>query len=139
MTVSDKFDSARAEGLARDALAWMAQRGVPPSPHNFEVVVAYLGGDSPALKLTVEGLIAQDCKFDPATMSSLHAQYFRFPKESEELTELSGKISSELGSLVKLLHTAGRDQSAYGTALSKASGELDRPDLSEDRIKTLID
>jgi diguanylate cyclase len=138
MTVSDKFDSARAEKLARDALAWMAQRGVPPSPHNFEVVVAYLGGDNPALKLTVEGLIARDCRFDPAMMSSLHAQYFRFPKESEELSELSGKISSELGSLVKLLHTAGRDQSAYGTALSKASGELDRPDLSEERIKTLI-
>jgi diguanylate cyclase len=139
LTVSDKADSERAEVLARDALAWMAQRGVRPTPQNFELVLAYLGDERSELKKTFDGLIARDCKFDPNIMSSLYSQFFRFPKESEALTELSAKISSELNSLLKLLHTAGRDQSAYGSTLSKASGELDKPDLSEDKIKVLID
>jgi len=137
--VSDRNDSGRAEALAHDALAWMAQRRVPPTAQNFELILAYVSGENTDLKSTIEGLASRDCRFDPSVMASLHDQYFRIRRESEELTELSGKISSELGSLVKMLNTAGRDQSAYGSALSKASGELHRPDLSEDRIKSLID
>ena len=72
-------------------------------------------------------LASRDCRFDPSVMASLHDQYFRIQRESNELTELSSKISSELGSLVKMLDTAGKDQSAYGTALSKASGDLIAP------------
>jgi len=137
--VSERNDSGRAEALAHDALAWMAQRRVPPTAQNYEVILGYVGGENAELKATIDGLSARDCRFDPSVMASLHDQYFRIRRESEELTELSGKISSELGSLVKLLNTAGRDQSAYGSALSKASGELVRPDLSESRIKNLID
>ncbi len=137
--VSERNDSGRIEALAGDALAWMAQRRIPPTAQNYEVILAYVGGENTELKTTIDGLASRECRFDPSVMASLHAQYFRIRRESEELTELSGKISSELGSLVKLLNTAGRDQSAYGTALSKASGELVRPDLSESRIKNLID
>jgi diguanylate cyclase len=137
--VSDRNDSGRAEALARDALAWMGERRVPPTAKNFEVILAYVGGENAGLKTTIDGLTARECRFDPSVMASLHDQYFRIQRESDALTELSAKISSELGSLMKLLHTAGRDQSAYGSALSKASGELDRPDVSETRIKTLID
>jgi diguanylate cyclase len=125
--------------LARDALAWMDERRVPPTAKNFEVILAYLGAENADLKSTIDGLASRGCKFDPSVMASLHDQHFRIRRESDELTELSAKISGELGSLMKLLQTAGRDQSAYGTALSKASGELDRPNLSEARIKTLIE
>ena len=137
--MSERNDSGRAEALAHDALAWMAQRHVPPTAQNFEVILAYVGGENTELKNTIDGLASRECRFDPSVMASLHDQYFRIRRESDALTELSGKISFELGSLVKLLNTAGRDHSAYGTALSKASGELDRPDLSETRIKNLID
>jgi len=137
--VSETNDSGRDEALARDALAWMAQRHVLPTPQNFEVILAYAGGQNTDLKITIDGLISRDCKFEPSIMASLHDRHFRLRKESDALTELSAKISSELGSLVKLLNTAGRDQSAYGSALSKASGELDHPNLSENKIKSLID
>jgi diguanylate cyclase len=138
LTVSEKADSGRAESLARDALSWMAQRGVQPSPQNFELIVAYLSGENSDLKKTVDGVIARQLKFDAGVMASLYAQFFRFPKENEALTELSARISSELNGLLRMLQAAGRDHSAYGSTLSKASGELDKPDLSEERIKTLI-
>ena len=137
--MSDKVDSGRAAAFAHDALAWMEQRRVPPTPQNFEVILAYLSGVKADLKITIDGLLSRDCKFDPNIMASLHEQYFRIRKESDALTELSVKISSELGTLLKLLQTAGRDQSAYGSTLTKASGELDRSDLSGERIKALID
>ena len=130
--------SGRTQAFARDALAWMEQRGIPPTPQNFEVTLAYVSGEYSDLKLTMDGLISRGCKFDPSVMVSLHDQYFRIRQQSDALTDLSAKISAELNTLVTLLHTAGRDQSAYGSTLSKASGELDRPDVSSDRIKALI-
>jgi diguanylate cyclase len=139
LTVPNGNDIGRAEALAGEALAWMAQKRVPPTAKNFEVILAYVGGENTELKATIDGLTSRECRFDPSVMASLHDQYFRIRRESDQLTELGSKISTELGSLVKVLATAGRDQSAYGTALSKASGELDRPDISEARIKGLID
>jgi diguanylate cyclase len=139
LTVSNGNDLGRAESLAGEALAWMAQRHVPPTPKNFELVLSYVSGDNADLKKTIDGLASRDCRFDPSVMASLHDQFFRIRRENDELTELSAKISTELGSLMKVLHSAGKDQSAYGTALSKASGELDRPDMSESRIRSLID
>ena len=139
--VGDRFvgeQHAVTEHVAGDVVDVLGER-VPPTPQNFELILTYLSGENTDLKDTIDGLAARDCKFDPSVMASLHNQYFRIRKESDGLTELSAKISSELGSLVRLLHTAGRDQSAYGSALSKASGELVRPNLSEDRIKSLID
>ena len=137
--MSDRNDSGRAEALAHDALAWMAQRHVPPTAQNFEVILAYVSGENPDLKSTIDGLASRDCKFDPSVMTSLHDQYFRIRRESEELTELSGKISSELGSLVKMLNTAGRDQSAYGycpfqgIGRTRSSRSLGGPDQEPDQ------
>ena len=139
MTVSNGNDIGRAEALAGEALAWMAKRRIPPTATNFELILAYIGGENAELKSTIDGLASRDCRFDSSVMASLYDQFFRIKRENEELTELSAKISTELGSLMKVLNTAGKDQSAYGTALSKASGELDRPDMSETRIKSLID
>src|SRR5262245_12383710 len=65
LAVSDKNDIGRAEALAGDALTWMAQRGVPPTAKNFEVVLAYLGGEHAELKSTIDSLASRGCKFDP--------------------------------------------------------------------------
>ena len=137
--MSERTNSGHVEALARDALAWMAQYGIPPTAQNYEVILAYVGGENAELKSTIDGLASRQCRFDPSVMASLHNQYFRIGRESEVLTDLSAKISSELGSLVQLLNTAGRDQSAYGSTLSKASGELHQPNISGNRIKSLID
>ena len=137
--MSDRNATGLIDATAREALAWMAERRMPLAPKNFEVIFAYIEGDNAELRATIDGLVARSCTFDPSVMASLHDQYFRVHKENEELSELGTKISTELGSLLDLLQSAGRDQSAYGSTLSKASGELNRPNLPEGRIKALID
>jgi hypothetical protein len=113
LTVSHATDIGRAESLAGEALAWMAQRRVPPTAQNFEIILSYIGGENAELKSTIDSLASRDCRFDPSVMASLHDQFFRIRRENEELTELSAKISTELGSLMTMLNTAGKDQSAY--------------------------
>jgi len=66
-------------------------------------------------------------------------RYFRAPKNEAIMAELGEKLSAELDSARNILETAGRDQSAYGRTLSKASGELGHGKHGESGIKTLID
>jgi len=53
--VSSANDIGRAEALAAEALAWMAQRHVPPTAKNYELILSYLGGENADLKTTIDG------------------------------------------------------------------------------------
>jgi len=137
--VNHAVDKERAEAFARDALKWMAARNIPPAPENFDLAYAYISTENGDLKRTIDGLVANGCKFDGNVMSILHARYFRAGKESDAMAEVGAKITAELDAVLKLLHSAGRDHSTYGSTLSKASGELNHGDLPEAKIKALID
>ncbi len=132
-------DNEHAQAFARDALEWMTSRNIPPTPENFELIYAYIGVENSDLKRTVDGLIANGCKFDANVMSILHARYFRAGKENDAMAELGAKITAELDAVLKLLNTAGRDHSAFGSTLSKATGELGHTHVADGKIKALID
>src|SRR5882672_517627 len=117
----------------------MAARHIPPAPQNFELVYAYVGLENSDLKRTMDGLIANGCKFDANVMNILHARYFQTGKENDAMAELGAKITAELDAVLKLLTTAGGDHSAYGSTLSKATGELNQANLADGKIKALID
>lgn len=131
-------DKDRAQSFAREAMAWMAQRAIAPTPDNYELVYAYVGGENADLKHTIDGLIANGCKFDGNVTGILHQRYFRAPRDEDAMAELGEKISSELDSMLKLVETAGRDQAAYGNTLSRATGQLNNSNLPTGAIQTLI-
>jgi diguanylate cyclase len=137
--VDQEIDKDRAQAFARDALAWLSQRGIPPTPENFEISYAMVGLENPDLKRTVEELTGKSCKFDASVMAILYQRYFRGRRNDDAIVELGAKIGDELDGVLKMLETAGRDHSAYGKTLSKASGELGGADLSSGAVKVLID
>lgn len=132
-------DKERAQSFARDACAWLAQRNIPPTPHNFELAYNYVSAERPDLKHTIESLTGNGCNFDASVMTLLHDRYFRTDKNDDAMSEVSGKVTAELDTVLRLLETAGRDHSAYGKTLSEASGELGLAKMNETSIKTLID
>ena len=50
--------------------------------------------------------------------------YFRAPRNDDAVADVSEQMTAELDSILQMLESAGRDQSAYGKTLSMASGEL---------------
>jgi diguanylate cyclase len=132
-------DKERAQAFARDTLVWLAQRSIPPTPDNFELGYAYVSAEHAELKRTLDGLIANGCKFDASVMSILHQRYFRAPRDEDAVAEVGEKITAELDSVLHMLNDAGRDQSDYGKALSAASGELKQADPTEGAVRPLID
>jgi diguanylate cyclase len=117
----------------------MAQRNIPPTPENFEIAYNVATGVNPELGQTVDALVAGGSKLDANALSTLHHRYFRAPKHEAVIEELGERLASELDSVLTILETAGRDHSAYGNTLSKASGELGHAKLGEAGIKILID
>jgi diguanylate cyclase len=136
--VTQDVDKDRSQAFARDAMAWLAQRGIPPTPANFEISYAYVGVENAELKRSVDELIGNGCKFDSNIMGILHQRYFRGKRAEDHMVELGAKISGELDSVLKALETAGKDQTAYGKTLSKASGELGG-NMSGNALRAMID
>jgi len=137
--VDQLVDKDRAQAFARDALAWMAQRNIPPTPENFELIYAYVGAENSDLKRTIDGLVGNGCMFDAHVMRVLHARFFRGDQDNDAMAELGAKITAELDAILKLVNAAGRDQSQFGSTLSKATGELSHANLADGKIKALID
>ena len=131
-------DMERAKGFARDALAWLGERNVPPTPENFKLAYAYVEGANVELKRGFDALVAVGSTFDPDTMSAQHERYFGKASDNDRLAEFGEKLSSEVSSVLQLLETASKDQSAYKQTLSTASGELEGSKLAEDAIKVLV-
>jgi diguanylate cyclase len=132
-------DLDRAQALARDALLWLSQRSIPPTPDNFEVAYSLIGGEYGDLRRAIEALISSGSKFEPNVMRALHQRYFEGPRHESTMAELGEKLTAELDTVLQVLQTAGRDNSAYGKTLSHASGQLGQSKLGENGIKTLID
>jgi diguanylate cyclase len=131
-------DRERAAGFAREALAWMSERGVPPTPDNYKLAYAYVEGQNVELKRGFDALMAVGSKFDADTMSAQHQRYFPTPGETEAAAEFSAKISNEVNSVLQLLAKASQDHSDYKQTLSSASGELEDSRLAQDGVKALV-
>jgi len=131
-------DTERAVTFANNALAWLAQKSIPPTPENFELIYSYYSGDQGDLRRAVDALIGNGCRFDAGVMGILHQRYFRSANVDHAVAEVGEKITAELDSVLQMLETAGRDHSAYGKTLSKASGELGHSNLPES-ARTLIE
>lgn len=132
-------DSGRAAGFAREALAWLNERNVPPTPDNFKLAYAYVEGQNVELRRGFDALMAVGSKFDADTMSAQHQRYFPTGADNNEtVAEFSAKISTEVSSVLQLLAKASQDHSDYKETLSSASGELENNRLADGGIKSLV-
>ena len=128
----------RAQGFARQAVAWLEERKVPPTPDNFRLAYAYIEGENVELKRSFDALVAVGSNFDADTMSAQQKRYFPTSADSKLTAEFGDKIATEMNSVLMLLSKASQDHSAYKRALSTASGELEGSKLAQDAVKALV-
>src|SRR5438045_4656933 len=96
-------DTERAVTFANNALAWLAQKSIPPTPENFELIYSYYSGDHGDLRRAVDALIGNGCRFDAGVMSILHQRYFRSANVDQAVAEVGEKITAELDSVLQML------------------------------------
>ncbi|HET8728524.1 MAG TPA: GGDEF domain-containing protein [Alphaproteobacteria bacterium] len=115
----------QASGFARAALDRMIQLGIPPEPENFAIWYAYFSDSMPELRRTIDILLSNGQEFTEERNRELYARFIGFDREGEAISVANRRIQEALGSVMRLLDAAGRDNSRYGDNLASLSARLD--------------
>jgi diguanylate cyclase len=97
----DEIDFEYATTVADRANGFMSLQAVPPTPENFSVWFSYAMGASPALKRTIDILLANKRSFDPAINHDLYVTYVN-PQPSGNL---AGDFPEQLRGVIASAHT----------------------------------
>ena len=119
----DEDDLGYAAAIADQANQLMSQNGVPPLPENFSVWFNYAMGASPALKRTIDILIANKRKFDTATNRDLYLTFVNPQARSAVAEDLPEQLQSVISSAREFLNTAITDNRTQMVALGEVSSQ----------------
>jgi diguanylate cyclase len=136
--LSKDEERVRAEEHARDALAWIAQHGVTPSPESFEVAFNHVTARHAELKRNIESLLHSGGKIDDYIVTLLHHRYFRSPKMDSAIASVGEALSKKLDSALQMLEEGGRDQSVFGQELGAAANALGTARRDETGIEVVV-
>lgn len=128
----------REQALAKTALGLMAERGVMPTPENFELFFSYAAGDNPAISQVMGDMIAGRRPFTPAALTELRRRFFGVRGAEQAVDEAGTGITNALNAMLAKLEAANRDTKAYGKTLTAASGQLGG-DQSPLQLQILVD
>ncbi len=139
VVLGDGIDSEQSTLIANEAMRWMAERRLAPTPDNYGLIYAYKAGTDPELTRAIDILVASHTAFDSKALAALRAHRNRSETDEQVMAEVGERVEAELKNLLKALDTAGRDNSAYGQVLSQASGTLGSGNMGGAEISKVVD
>ena len=137
-SASDEVDFDYATVIADRVNRLMSQHRVPPTPNNFSVWFSYATGASPALRKTIDILVANKRKFDSATNRDLYATYINPLAYGDDVPEqLQGVISSAKQFLATAISDNRTQINALGVASSECQAASDPRQIIEKLVQEL--
>jgi len=133
--------------VAEDAGSWqhfetaralMAEHGHPATPEVYAVWYAYAARREPALAEKLERATITGKLVPLALIEELHTAFFSHAAEGDMLRQTGDKVSAELGRMLKLLETAGRDTLSFGSALTKIAAKLEPEGELRKIVETVV-
>jgi len=117
----DEVDFEYATTIADRANRFMLQHGVPPTPENFSVWFNYAMAASPALKKTIDVLIANKRTFDSAVNHELYVTYIDPNSHRSTSGGFPAQLQGVISSAKEFLSTAISDNRNQIEALGEVS------------------
>jgi diguanylate cyclase len=135
----DELDFEYVTGVAEKAMGAITEQRIPPTPHNFHVWFKYALGTPVELKRTIDILVANKRKFDPATNRDLYTTYVGSKGTDEAVAhQVSQQLHTVLASAQQFLSSAIADNRSHIEAISNVA---DRSEIGTDPrllIETLM-
>lgn len=119
----DEVDFDYATTIADRAGRFMSQHAVPPTPENFSVWFNYAMGASPALRKTIDILVANKRKFDSATNHDLYVTYVKPRADSGVAEDFPEQLQGVISSAKEFLATAISDNRTQIETLGEVSSQ----------------
>jgi diguanylate cyclase len=137
----DEVDFEYATTIADRAGRFMSQHAVPPTPENFSVWFNYAMGASPALRKTIDILVANKRKFDSATNHDLYVTYVKPRADSGVAEDFPEQLQGVISSAKEFLATAISDNrtqiETLGEVTSRCGASSDPRPIIERLVKEL--
>src|SRR6202165_4092434 len=119
----DEVDFDYATTIADRANRFMSQHAVPPTPENFSVWFNYAMGASPALRKTIDILVANKRNFDSATNHDLYVTYVKPRADSGVAEDFPEQLQGVISSAKEFLATAISDNRSQIETLGEVSSQ----------------
>src|SRR5882724_8415501 len=117
------MDVEYAATVADGAIQSMAKQSVPATPNNFSVWFIYAMGASPALRKTIDILVANKRKFDSATNHDLYVTYVKPRADSGVAEDFPEQLQGVISSAKEFLATAISDNRIQIETLGEVSSQ----------------
>jgi diguanylate cyclase len=119
----DEVDFDYATVIADRANGLMSQHAVPPTPNNFSVWFNYAAGALPALRKTIDILVANKQSFDSATNRDLYVTYVGPRSEHGSGDDFPEQLQGVISSAREFLAVAISDNLTQIEALGEVTSE----------------
>ncbi len=120
------------------AMDLMERFDVPATPNNYQVWYSYAANDNPALKKTMDILIADGRRFTDAWCDDLYFQFFGKADDTALVAALAENVEESIAGTIAQILEASEDTNQFGNALSEVKDKLDSLNEAKGETKALI-
>jgi diguanylate cyclase len=136
--IPDDMDVEYATAVAERAIRSMSQQSVPATPNNFAVWFNYAMGSSPVLRKTIDILIDNNRKFDPAINRELYVTYVDPRSDASSTGDFPERLQGVISGARQFLATAISDNRTQIEALGEVSSQVEATGDPRSIIETLV-
>jgi diguanylate cyclase len=129
--------TSESMNLAEAACKAMATHGITPTPQNYAVWYAYVGGTIPALRQGIDALLAKQTAFTDEINAELHRRYFGGADDHVGVIETGGRLRVVIDQVRRFLDDHSGDIGHFGQHLDDLSTAIVRPQPQE-KVRALI-
>lgn len=131
--------NAQTFRLASVVLAEMQQRGVPPTPHNYELWFTYRSGISPELTQRMTALLEGGHALTPAALAMLHAECVSSTElDMDAISSKSDAMEEAAQTLVEQIAGSQTVIREFGEALALGAARLDQDPTRNGLVCALV-
>lgn len=120
--VSEAMESARA--WCKDALKYIGERGLAPTPANYAVWYAYAAGSHPALSRELDRMVGEGLAVTATETAELHERFLADGAEHDVIADVSTRMDQTIQALMENVGLAEKGARNYGHTLNAMAGEL---------------
>ncbi|MBV9522439.1 MAG: GGDEF domain-containing protein [Alphaproteobacteria bacterium] len=135
MGSSEEIERARA--IAAAAVAAMLEHDVPPTPSNYMLWYAHLGGTAPELSRAIATLLANGEVFTEERNEQLFQQFFGNEGVLAAMHETGDRLRQAIARVLRHVETAGGESRAYGKTLDGYSSAIEAAP-GADRLRGIL-
>src|SRR5262249_34883812 len=117
-----------AAEIGRKALALLDEKGLPPSPVNYDLWFAYAVGENHELMKELDAAVVSGAVRDLNQACALHTKYIAGTRAGA-IDELAVTLQTQISQLSGLLKSAHKETKTFGKTLDAAADQLGRDDL----------